>query len=88
MQIVDFGASTFEEQLRSVHGAAGLVGVSGSDLINGIFLPRQGAVLEILPTNRGHQVCRMPFGRVPQDPVPSETMTLEGHCRVQHWQLP
>lgn len=55
-QIVDFGSLSFADQLQAVQGAAALVGVSGSDLINGIFLPLTGVLVEILPANRGHQV--------------------------------
>ena len=56
-QVMDFGKHSFQEQLEAVRGASALVGISGSDLVNGIFLPSHGAVVEILPSNRGHQVC-------------------------------
>ena len=53
---MDLGALSFAEQIKTVHDAAVLAGISGSDLINGIFLPSQGAVVEIDPANRGAQV--------------------------------
>lgn len=63
-QIVDFGALGFHAQLQAVHGAAALVGVSGSDLVNGIFLPRKGAVVEISPASRGHAVVNIELHNV------------------------
>lgn len=60
MQIVQLGKLSFREQLLVVQGASVLVGVSGSDLVNGIFLPKQGALVEILPMNRGHPVSLLP----------------------------
>ena len=60
MQIVNFGEISFEEQLKAVHDAAVLTGIHGSDLLNAIFLPSRGALVEIAPQNRGAQVCPPP----------------------------
>ena len=57
MQVVDFGKLSFKEQIRTVYDAAVLAGISGSDLINAIFLPSRGVLVEIDPANRGAQVC-------------------------------
>ena len=57
VQIVNFGEISFEEQLKAVHDAAVLTGIHGSDLLNAIFLPSRGALVEIAPQNRGAQVC-------------------------------
>ena len=54
--MVDFGKLSFQEQVRTVHDAAVLAGISGSDLINAIFLPSRGVLVEIDPSNRGAQV--------------------------------
>ena len=56
MQVVDFGKLSFVEQIRTVHDAAVLTGISGSDLINAIFLPSRGILVELDPANRGAQV--------------------------------
>ena len=55
-QVVNLGALTFVEQIRAVHDAAVLTGISGSDLVNGIFLPSRGVLVEVDPQNRGAQV--------------------------------
>ena len=54
--MVDFGQLSFAEQIRTVHDAAVLAGVSGSDLINAAFLPPRGVLVEMDPQNRGAQV--------------------------------
>ena len=56
VQVVDFGKLSFVEQIRTVHDAAVLAGISGSDLINAIFLPSRGILVELDPANRGAQV--------------------------------
>lgn len=54
--LVTFGDLTFLQQLQAVSDAAVLVGVTGSDLINLVFLPVTGSVVEIFPVAQGHQV--------------------------------
>ena len=63
-QVVEFGKLSFADQIRTVHDAAVLAGISGSDLINAIFLPRQGVLVEMNPLNRGAQVPSPGFLRV------------------------
>ena len=53
---VTFGELTFTQQLQAVSDAAVLVGVTGSDLINLVFLPITGSVVEIFPVAQGNQV--------------------------------
>ena len=59
LQVVEFGKLSFADQIRTVHDAAVLAGISGSDLINAIFLPRQGVLVEMNPLNRGAQVYKL-----------------------------
>ena len=54
--LVTFGDLTFTQQLSAVFDAAVLVGVTGSDLINLVFLPVTGSVVEIFPVAQGQQV--------------------------------
>ena len=54
--IVTFGDLTFKQQLEAVSDAAVLVGVTGSDLINLVFLPISGSIVEIFPVAQGQQV--------------------------------
>ena len=56
VQVVDFGELSFAEQLQAVSNATLLAGISGSDLMNAVFLPRGAGMVEILPQVRGHQV--------------------------------
>ena len=60
LQIVNFGEIPFADQLKAVHDAAVLTGIHGSDLLNAIFLPSRGALVEIAPQNRGSQVLPPP----------------------------
>lgn len=50
---------TFVEQLQTVQGAATLAGITGSDLVTGVFLPKGAAVVEIFPSLRDHQVVNV-----------------------------
>ncbi len=54
--IVTFGDLTFKQQLEAVADAAVLVGVTGSDLMNLVFLPVSGSIVEIFPVAQGQQV--------------------------------
>ena len=54
--LVTFGDLTFTQQLQAVSDAAVLVGVTGSDLINLVFLPITGSIVEIFPVAQGKQV--------------------------------
>ena len=54
--IVTFGKLTFQQQLEAVSDAAVLVGVTGSDLMNLVFLPISGSIVEIFPVAQGQQV--------------------------------
>ena len=54
--LVVFGDLTFTQQLHAVSDAAVLVGVTGSDLINLVFLPFTGSIVEIFPVAQGNQV--------------------------------
>ena len=54
--LVVFGDLTFAQQLQAVSDAAVLVGVTGSDLINLVFLPFTGSIVEIFPVAQGKQV--------------------------------
>jgi len=49
VEVVSFGAITFREQVEKVATAQVLVGVTGSDLVNLMFLPPHGSVVEIFP---------------------------------------
>ena len=53
MQTVTFGSLTFKQQIAAVSDVAGLVGISGSDLVNAMFMPDGAALIEIFPLNRG-----------------------------------
>ncbi|KAK9794067.1 hypothetical protein WJX73_004083 [Symbiochloris irregularis] len=59
VQVVDFGKLSFANQLQAVSNATILAGISGSDLINAVFLPRGAGLVEILPQVRGHQVVNV-----------------------------
>ncbi len=56
VSIVTFGKLTFQQQLEAVSDAAVLVGVTGSDLMNLVFLPISGSIVEIFPVAQGRQV--------------------------------
>lgn len=56
VSLVTFGDLTFQQQLHAVQDAAVLVGVTGSDLVNLVFLPLVATVVEIFPTAQGVQV--------------------------------
>ena len=47
--VVSFGELAFADQVRAAARADVLVGVTGSDLINLMFLPRYGSVVEVFP---------------------------------------
>ena len=47
MQVLDFSKLSFAEQVRAVHDAAVLAGISSSELVSSIFLPAKGVLLEI-----------------------------------------
>lgn len=53
---ITFGELTFKQQLLAVSNAAVLVGVTGSDLMNLVFLPISGSIVEIFPVAQGQQV--------------------------------
>lgn len=53
---VVFGDLSFADQLHVVSDAIVLVGVTGSDLVNLVFLPLSAAVVEVFPVVNGHQV--------------------------------
>ena len=53
---VTFGNLTFNQQLEAVSDAAVLVGITGSDLMNLVFLPISGSIVEIFPVAQGRQV--------------------------------
>ena len=53
VDIVTFGLLSFREQIAAVSDAAGLVGISGSDMVNAMFMPDGAALIEIFPLNRG-----------------------------------
>ncbi|KAK9835850.1 hypothetical protein WJX74_009329 [Apatococcus lobatus] len=53
VQTVTFGSLTFKQQIAAVADVAGLVGISGSDLVNAMFMPDGAALIEIFPLNRG-----------------------------------
>ena len=54
--VVTFGDLSFADQLNAVSDAAVLVGVTGSDLVNLVFLPSNAAVVEVFPVVQGQQV--------------------------------
>lgn len=54
--VVTFGDLSFADQLHAVSDAAVLVGVTGSDLVNLVFLPSNAAVVEVFPVVQGQQV--------------------------------
>lgn len=54
--IVTFGNLTFQQQLKAVSDAAVLVGITGSDLMNLVFLPISGSIVEVFPVAQGQQV--------------------------------
>lgn len=54
--VVTFGDLSFADQLHAVSDAAVLVGVTGSDLVNLVFLPFNAAVVEVFPVVQGQQV--------------------------------
>ena len=47
--VVSFGELAFADQVRAAAHADVLVGVTGSDLINLMFLPRYGSIVEVFP---------------------------------------
>lgn len=50
VKVVSFGKLDFPQQVQAAATADVLVGVTGSDLVNLIFLPPTGAVIEIFPS--------------------------------------
>lgn len=56
VSIVTFGDLTFKQQHEEVQDAAVLVGVTGSDLVNLVFLPQVATIIEIFPMAQGVQV--------------------------------
>lgn len=56
VSLVTFGDLTFKQQLEAVQDASVLVGVTGSDLVNSVFLPLVATIVEIFPTAHGVQV--------------------------------
>ncbi|KAK9792075.1 hypothetical protein WJX73_010325 [Symbiochloris irregularis] len=59
VQVVEFGKLSFAEQLQAVANATILAGISGSDMVTGVFLPRGAGIVEILPQVKGHQVINV-----------------------------
>ena len=53
VEVVTFGQLPFKQQIATVADAAGLVGLSGSDLVNAMFMPDGAALVEVFPLNRG-----------------------------------
>ena len=56
VSIVTLGDLPFEQQLEAVQDAAVLVGVTGSDLVNLVFLPLVATIIEVFPMVQGVQV--------------------------------
>ena len=54
--VVAFGNLSFAEQVLTAGQADVLVGITGSDLINLMFLPQFGSVVEIFPSYQQHNV--------------------------------
>ncbi|KAL0019453.1 hypothetical protein WJX77_002080 [Trebouxia sp. C0004] len=54
--VVTFGDLSFADQLLAVSDAAVLIGVTGSDLVNLVFLPSNAAIVEVFPVVQGQQV--------------------------------
>ena len=50
VKVVTFGELEFHQQVQTVAGADVLVGITGSDLVNLMFLPLTGSVVEIFPS--------------------------------------
>ena len=55
-QVVTFGDLGFEDQVRLTASADVLVGITGSDLVNMMFLPLSGSLVEIFPSLDHEQV--------------------------------
>ena len=55
-QVVTFGDLSFEDQVRLTASADVLVGITGSDLVNMMFLPLSGSLVEIFPSLDHEQV--------------------------------
>jgi protein O-GlcNAc transferase len=58
IQVVDFAAMTFPEQLKTIHHTDILVGVHGAGLTHAMFLPPHSTVVEILPPGLKHKGFR------------------------------
>lgn len=58
IQVVDFAAHSFAEQVRIVHETDILVGVHGAGMAHAMFLPDGSSVVEILPHDLNYRVFR------------------------------
>ena len=50
VEVVSLGELPFPQQVSTISAADVLVGITGSDLVNLMFLPPQGSVIEIFPS--------------------------------------
>lgn len=48
-QLVDVSGLTFPQQVAAVAGAAVVIGIHGTQMLNTLFLPRRAAVVELFP---------------------------------------
>lgn len=55
-EVVTLGDLSFTDQVKVVGSADVLVGITGSDLVNLMFLPSEGSVVEIFPTLHGEEI--------------------------------
>jgi protein O-GlcNAc transferase len=58
VQIIDFAAISFKEQLQIIHETDVLVGVHGAGLTHGMFLREGSVMVEILPPDLTHKGFR------------------------------
>ncbi|CAI7678952.1 unnamed protein product [Penicillium pancosmium] len=58
IQLIDFSAISFKEQLKIIQETDVLAGVHGAGLTHGIFLPPGSVMVEILPNNPNHKGFR------------------------------
>ena len=50
VKVITFGELEFHQQVQTVAAADVLVGITGSDLVNLMFLPLTGSIVEIFPS--------------------------------------
>ena len=55
-EVVTLGDLPFNDQVKLVGSADVLVGITGSDLVNLMFLPAEGSIVEIFPTLGGEGI--------------------------------